>query len=55
MEGYFVKFSGGLRFTDEMNFGLYIYENEEDPTDNVIVLINAATGDVIYNSADDGE
>ncbi len=55
MEGYFVKFSGAIRFTDEDNFGIYVYENIEDPTDGVLVLVNEVDGTVIYSSADDGE
>ena len=55
MEGYFIKFSGAMRFTNELNFGIYVYENEEDPTDAVLVLVNEVDGTVIFSSADDGE
>ena len=48
MEGYILIYSGAIRFTDELNFGIYVYVNEEDPTDIVPVVKYEKTGDVIY-------
>lgn len=48
MEGYVIKFSGAIRFTDEINIGIYIYENTEDPTDIQLVIVNEVNGEVIY-------
>ena len=56
MEGYFVKYSGAIRFDNNFNFGIYVYENEEDPTDLGLALINELDGTVIFTTfEDDGE
>lgn len=48
MENYILMYSGAIRFDEEMNFGIYVYVNEEDPTDIVPVVKYEKTGTVIY-------
>lgn len=48
MDGYSIKFTGAIRFTDTINIGIYVFEKITDPTDIKIVIKNEVSGAVIY-------
>lgn len=48
MESYKLEHSASVRFTNDINIGIYIYVNIEDETDKKLIIVDEVAQNIIY-------